>query len=301
MTNETSDLQENGNSGVVIKHDNVVLTCIDGSSVSEAVCDYASWIANTASAPLKLLHTIPHPSTAQVSDYSGAIGLGSREDLLNELTEVEQSRSKLLIEKGQLLLKGCKERVKNADVKDVEICQRHGTLTEALIDLEEKTRVIVVGIRGEDHDEAQDQGVGTKLESIARSVHKPILVVNRAFKKPQTIMLAYDGSPCCKKAIDMIANSQLFKGTNCHIVHVGEHAESLLRTASELLKGAELTISTKQLTGKTDEALAEYQAENDIDLMLMGAFSHSRFREFLWGSFTAKMLAKTRKPLLLLR
>ncbi len=289
------------------RQDNVVLTCIDGSSVSEAVCDYASWIAKMADAPLKLLHTIPHPSSAQISDYSGAIGLGAREDLLNELTEVEQSRSKLLIEKGQHLLKASKERVKNAEVKDVEICQRHGSLTESLIDLEDKTRVIVVGIRGEDHDatagekKAQQKGVSTKLESIVRSVHKPILVVNRAFKQPKNVMLAYDGSPACKKALDMIASSPLFKSTTCHIVHVGEDAESLLRSAAELLKDTGIATTTKQLGGKVDEALADYQAENDIDLMLMGAFSHSRFREILWGSFTAKMLAKTRKPLLLLR
>lgn len=289
------------------RNDIVVLACIDGSSVSEAVCDYASWIAKTANAPLKLLHTIPHPSPPQVSDYSGAIGLGAREDLLHELAAVEQSRSKLLIEKGQHLLKASKERVKNTNVKDVEICQRHGSLSESLIDLEDKTRVIVLGIRGEDHDahssekNTHEQGVSTQLESIVRSVNKPILVVNRAFKQPKNVMLAYDGSPACKNALDMIANSPLFKNITCHIVRVGEDAESLLSSASELLKGTGIHTTTKQLSGKVEEALADYQAENSIDLMLMGAFSHSRFREFLWGSFTAKMLAKTHKPLLLLR
>ena len=53
---------------------NFVLCCIDGSSVTEAVCD-----------------------------YSGAIGLGSSEELLNELTEIEQTRSRLLIKQGQLI------------------------------------------------------------------------------------------------------------------------------------------------------------------------------------------------------
>ena len=43
------------------------------------------------------------------------------------------------------------------------------------------------------------------------------------------------------------------------------------------------------------------QIENDIELTLMGAFSHNRFRDLLLGSFTAKMLAATNRPLLLLR
>lgn len=44
-----------------------------------------------------------------------------------------------------------------------------------------------------------------------------------------------------------------------------------------------------------------YQAEHDIDLTLMGAFSHTRLRELVLGSLTAKVLLKSNKPLLLLR
>ena len=32
---------------------NLILSCIDGSSVSEAVCDYSSWIASRLNLPLK--------------------------------------------------------------------------------------------------------------------------------------------------------------------------------------------------------------------------------------------------------
>ena len=66
-----------------------VMACIDGSSVSESVCDYASWIASEIFRPLKLTHTIANNQHAAIADYSGAIGLGSQQDLLNELTEVE--------------------------------------------------------------------------------------------------------------------------------------------------------------------------------------------------------------------
>lgn len=283
-------------------HDNkAVLACIDGSSASEAVCDYASWISQKIKAPLTLLHSIEHINTPQGSDYSGAIGLGSREGLLNELVAVEQQRSRLLVEKGQLMLKAAQERATVHGAPQIEICQRHGVLSESLIALEEKTRVIVLGIRGETHDNGQFQGVGNKLESVVRSVHKPILVVNRAFTPPKKVMLAYDGSPACKKALEMICSSALFKETPCHVVHVGEQGETLLREAAEALRQASIETTTAQLSGKIETALARAQAEENIDLMLMGGFTHHRFREFLWGSFTAKMLAHTHKPLLLLR
>ncbi len=282
-----------------MKNNNVVLACLDGSSVREAVCDYACWIAKKVESPLTLLHTIEHAYTPPISDYSGAIGLGTREELLEELTDVEQSRSRLLIEKGQCMLNDAKERVIAAGVEAPELCQRHGTLSESLIDLEDSTRALVLGIRGEHHE--NQSGISTQLESIIRSLHRPILVVNKAFTEPKKIMLAYDGSDSCKKALDMVASSTLFKSLPCHIVHVGEKAESLLGEAAKVLRDADIDVSTAALSGKIDEAITAYQAEQDIDLMLMGAFSHSRFRGLLLGSFTEKMLKTTNKPLLLLR
>lgn len=278
----------------------VVLTCIDGSSVTPYVCDYAAWIANKAGAPLKLLHTIEHHQVPPVSDLSGAIGLGSREELLMELTAIEQSRSKLMIEKGQLMLKGAKERVQANGIASPELCQRHGALVESLIELESKTRVLVVGIRGESHESMQ-AGIGTQLESVIRAMHKPILVVNTEFKEPKRVMLAYDGGPACKKALDMVINSPLFQDVDCHVVHVGTEGEKLLNEAESQLKDAGIQTSSAQIQGKIHEALATYQEQNDIDLMLMGAFSHNRIRDFLVGSFTEKMLDRSQRPLLLLR
>ncbi len=280
---------------------NLILSCIDGSSVSEAVCDYSSWIASRINLPLKLLHTIEHKNNPAVSDFSGAIGLGSQEDLLNELTEIEQSRSRLLIKKGQLMLSAAKQRVEEQVSIEVESSQRHGSLTESLVELENEIRVLVLGIRGEAHQQSGD-GIGTQLETVIRSLHRPILVVNKEYTKPEKVMLAYDGSDACSKALQMLASSPLFKGISCHIVHVGDKdAESLLSEASQKLTSAGLEVTSVQLHGKIEEVMAEYQIQNDIDLTVMGAFSHNRVRDFLLGSFTAKMLAATQRPLLLLR
>ncbi|MFT5520127.1 MAG: nucleotide-binding universal stress UspA family protein [Enterobacterales bacterium] len=284
----------------MIKKQKLILACIDGSSVTEAVCDYSSWIANGVSAPLKLLHTIEQGNTPVIADYSGAIGLGSSEELLNELTEIEQKRRGLLIKQGQLMLDAAKHRINESGINSPLVIQMHGSLSESLIELEEEIRVVVVGIRGESHDKIDDD-VGTQLEAVIRSLHKPILVVNREFTEPKTVMLAYDGSESCKKALNMVASSPLFKGTLCHIVHVGDNGEGLLREASEVLTEVGITVKTAQLSGKVEEVLAQYQRDSQIDLMMMGAFSHNRFRDFLLGSFTTKMLEATNRPLLVLR
>lgn len=280
-----------------------VLSCVDGSSFSQVVSDYAAWIAKTVNVPLRLLHTIEHRNIPPVTDLSGTIGLGASEELLIELTQLEESRSRLLVKKGNIMLQAAKERALEAGVDIVNIEQRHGNLTEALVEMEDAIRVLVVGIRGESHDDRQT-GVGTQLETIVRSLHKPILVVNKVFERPKKIMLAYDGSDAAKKALSMVASSLLFKSIPCHLIHVvnaDAEQDPVLHEAENILRDAGISVSGIMLRGKIDEVLSAYQAEHDIDLTVMGAFSHNRVRDFLLGSFTAKMLASTQKPLLLLR
>lgn len=282
----------------------LVLACIDGSSISSAVCDYAAWITQRVDAPLKLLHTIEHQDTPVTSDLSGNIGLGSQEHLLEDLTQLEQQRSKILMQQGKLMLQAAKDRVQQAGVAEPITVQRHGSVSESLIDLEDEIRVLVLGVRGEGHDQQQEK-ISSHLEMMVRAIHRPILVVNDEFTTPQTIMLAYDGSEAAEKAVAMVASSPLYKGLTCHLVCVNKNAAnaaSLLQQAqAKLKKATDLTLFTASLSGKADQELYAYQQENDIDLTIMGAFSHTRLREMLLGSFTVKMLIHTKKPLLLLR
>lgn len=280
-----------------------VLACLDGSAQSEAVCDYAIWIAKTLNQPLCFLHTIEHKVAPAVADLSGAIGLGSSEELLQDLASVEQQRNSLLIKKGKLMLQAAKQKAESAGVLDIRIQQLHGSLSESLIELEDEIAILVMGIRGKQHED-DSRGVGAQLETVVRALHKPILVVNKSFSQPKKIMLAYDGSDAANKALDLVASSPLAKNIPCHLVHVTEHGQSdiqLLEQAINTLRSASVDVKGIGLEGKIEKVLTEYQAEENIDLMVMGAFSHNRVRDFLLGSFTASMLANTQKPLMLLR
>lgn len=282
---------------------NMVLAGIDGSSISGAVADYAAWIAASVGAPLTFLHNIERSPMPAVSDLSGSIGLGSQEQLLEELTELEAKRSRLLAEQGKIMLAEARGRALNQGVGDAQICQRHGSLVETLVEWEEHIRVLVLGVRGEEH-EGQDDRLGNQLETIIRSLHKPVLVVNHAFQRPQQIMLAYDGSEAADKALDMLCTSPLYRGMHCHLVYasrVGQQAGNLLVTAEDRLKKAGLMVKTVMLEGSPQAQLLAYQQAHGIQLVVMGAFGHSRVREMIWGSLTLTMLTQAKVPLLLLR
>ena len=283
---------------------NLVLAGIDGSSLSDAVCDYAAWIANKVEAPLKLLHTIDHhPEHADHTDITGNIGVDSRDHLMDELTQLEQQRSKLRLQQGKQLLQAAKQRVELAGFANPITNQRHGSLVESLIELEHAIRVLVIGVRGKVHENQPDK-IGAKLESIIRSLHKPILVVNAEFKAPERIMLAYDGSPAAEKALDMVATSPLYQGLTCHLVCVSqdEGKGQLLEVAANKLKLAgDIEVIAQKLTGKPEQVLCDYQDQHAIDMTVMGAFGHTRIHDWLLGSFTVRMLTHSQKPLLLLR
>lgn len=280
-----------------------VMAAIDGSKFSEGVCDYAAWASLALEAPLTFLHVVDnHPQTAE-ADLSGNIGLGSREHLLEELSELEEKRAKVAQEQGRLMLQAARERAVEGGVTEPGSRQRNGTLVETLEDLEEEIRLLVVGKRGETAH--QDSGhLGSNLERVVRTLHRPILMVPDAFKRPEKVMIAFDGSKTTRKGVEMLARSPLFDGVPVHVVIVGAETgdnRSQLDWALKTLRDAGHEAEGAIRAGEVEATLRAYQEEQGIDLLVMGAYGHSRIRHLLVGSTTTAMLRKAKGPVLLLR
>ncbi len=278
-----------------------ILACIDDSDISGAVCDYAAWISAQTATPLELLHTVNHHARSARTDMSGSIGLGSQEHLLEELSDLELLRSKLWLKQGKLMLESAKERVIEACAGDVKILQRHGGLAESLVELEERIQVLVLGMEGRQDNSPH---LSSQLETVIRSLHRPMLIVNHEFKLPERIMIAYDGGEAADKAVNMVAGNPLYKDLECHLICVNKNsdtAEALLKKAGDRLQAAGIRLTCTRLEGKPEIELCSYQEDKQIDLIVMGAFSHTRIHDLFLGSFTVKMLLNTQKPLLLLR
>lgn len=283
----------------------IVLACIDGSKLSEAVCDYAAWVAKHIDAPLKMLHTIDHHhEKATTLDLSGNIGLDSRDHLLEDIASHEQQKSKIRLQQGKAILQAAKNRAIGDGISDPLTCLQHGNLVESLIELQEQIQILVVGARGKVHEDHPHQ-IGDKLEAMIRSLHLPILVIYDKFTPPRQVMIAYDGSETADKAVNMIAKSPLSQSFNCiHLVFASPKgaSDSLFeRPRHKLETSTNADVVCQILLSKPKPALCHYQAEHSIDLTIMGAFSHNRIHDWLLGSFTTKMLINTHTPLLLLR
>ncbi|HBM07446.1 universal stress protein UspA [Pseudomonas sp. 10B238] len=282
---------------------NNVLACIDGSPQAAAVCDCAAWASLQLDAPLTLLHVLDQQQYPAAGNLSGIIGLGSREYLLEELAALDEKRSKLALEEGRMMLDSAKQRVVTAGVMQPDVRQRHGDLVESLRELESDTRLLVIGKQGEDSG-TDLQLIGSQLESVIRTLHRPILVTPASFSVPNSVMLAFDGSATTRKGVEMLASSPLFKGIPIHLVMVGEDtgdSRALLESARDALTAAGFEVHIAIRAGEVGPTLHAYQAEHGIGLLVMGAYGHSRIRQFLVGSTTTSMIRSTTTPLLLLR
>jgi nucleotide-binding universal stress UspA family protein len=280
-----------------------VMACIDASPSAVAVCDYAAWASLRLGAPLRFLHVLDHVRYPASADLSGSIGLGTRENLLDDLAALDEKRSRLALEQGRLMLESARERAVAAGVARPECRQRHGDLVETVAEMEGEIRLLVMGRQGESSG-SLGQHVGSHLESVIRTMHRPILVTPTSFTPPASVMLAFDGSETTRKGVQMLATSPLFRGMPVHLVMVGAgtpEAVHQVEQARRVLVDAGFDVPTEIRTGEVEATLHAYQTEHGIDLLVMGAYGHSRIRRFLVGSTTTSVVRTTRTPLLLLR
>ena len=280
-----------------------VVACIDGSRAAPAVCDYSVWASRHMETPLMLLHVLDEERFPAEPDLAGNIGLGSREHLLDELAELDRKRSRLALEHGHHLLDEAEQRVKAAGVEETVKRQRHGDLTESLLALENQTRLLVMGLHGESSSD-RDQHIGSQLETVIRSMHRPILLVPDDYSEPRSAMLAFDGSATAFRGVELLAGSPVLKGLPLHLVMIGADTadrREQLKKAGQMLEGYGIDITLAIRAGDVEPALHAYQEEHDIDVLVMGAYGHSRIRQFLVGSTTTTMLKTAQKPLVILR
>ena len=280
-----------------------IIACIDGSAMAQSVCDAAIWASRKLEKTVLFLHTIQKEQQHGADDLSGAIGLGASAALLEEMAALDQKRAELALQLGKNMLSAAAERAGEYGVSAVEQKQRHGDLLESLTDLEEEARIVVLGRSGEGH-QGSFSALGSHVEQLIRQLHTPLLIVPKHFSTPKNFMLAYDGRDTADKAVQRIIRSDLLKGLPCHLVTVRNKVDDQMgrfERTKALLESEGFEVTARYLEGDIYDSLLGYKQQHDIDLMLIGAFAHSKIRQFFLGSNTLRMIESATKPMIVLR
>ncbi|MDA0186323.1 MAG: universal stress protein [Proteobacteria bacterium] len=280
-----------------------IVALVDGSIYSASVCDHAAWIASRTGASVELIHVLGRREASDTHDHSGAIALGARTALMEELAALDAQRAKLISHRGRAILDDAQALLEKVGVTEVNTRLRNGDIVEAVADVEADARVILIGKRGEAADFAKGH-LGSNLERIIRASHKPVFVASRAFKPISKVLVAYDGGASAMKAVDHIARSPLFQGLAVRIVAVGTATPEVtkgLNDARAMLQAAGIEAETSVLPGQPEAALAKLVEEAQFDMLVMGAYGHSRIRSLIIGSTTTAMIRACKVPVVLMR
>lgn len=279
-----------------------ILVCTDGSHYGSVCCEYGGWIASRLKSPVEVLYVtdLRQFEVPLIADLSGSLGIQPYQAILGQLQELEGKKAKVILEAAEAAVK--------KRFPDAAITRTHktGLLVDSLSDLEKDASFVLLGKRGERSGFATEH-LGSTVERVVRASSRPCLVTSRSFREPKRMLLAYDGGKSGQKAVEFLATHDGFKDLEIHIVIVaeesGEEEEALknLREAETRLKEAGYTTVCHMLHGIPEETIAEYVAAQEITLLIMGAYGHSRIRRLFIGSTTSEMIRRCHVPVMLFR
>jgi len=276
---------------------------IDASAYTESVTDHAAWVSRTTGYGLDLVHVVDHRRRTAPLDFTGNLALGARSTLMDTLTKHDAEASRLAREAGAAVLDAAKAHAEAAGAVDVHAKLRTGEMLEAVKDFETGSRLLVVGKRGGHADFAAGH-LGSNLERVVRAAHRPVLVASRAFTQPSHAVIAFDGGASVGKAISHIADGALFSGVKLTLLNAGRRDDGLERemdAAAKLLKEAGHQVETVFAGGEPEKVILGHVADTGADLLIMGAYGHSRIRTLIIGSTTTEMVRSCRIPVMLFR
>jgi nucleotide-binding universal stress UspA family protein len=161
--------------------------------------------------------------------------------------------------------------------------------------------LIIVGQQHPDSTESNDVPEGVLQDTGCPTLIVPYAGVGRAFAK--NVMVAWDDSaPAARAVHDSLA--LIAKAKRVEIVAVRtKDSESDEDPCAEIcahllrhgVKAEGITL--RKNGGNVSDMLLSHAADNNCDLLVMGSYGHSRWREFIFGGVTEDMLEKTTIPI----
>lgn len=283
-----------------------IFLCTDGSLYSQVSYDYAAWLAKRTEVAIEVLYVTDRrkEEAVRMPDFSGSIGIGSYQQLLDKLVTLESDRAKINHKRAKYILQQAQSFFSTKEVTNVKLTHETGFLVDLFHKLETNADLIILGKRGETAKFASEH-LGANMERIVRSSHKPCLVTPREYRPINKVLLAYDGGKSASKALDYLTKNPFSEDLELHIITVATRdrslAEKRLQTALNTAVAANLKPICQLLEGEPEVQMQKYVEEQNIDFLIMGAYGHSRIRHLVIGSTTAQMLRSSHIPVLLFR
>ncbi|MGB0670260.1 MAG: universal stress protein [Rhodospirillales bacterium] len=268
-----------------------ILTALSGHDAPEPQADAAGFLARTLSARLTLLHV-----SADVADVLPLVGEGMSGALIDELTRVTERegaerRKRAEAIRDRLAEGGTEIKWRNvAGREDEEIAVR-GRLAD----------LIVLALP----DAKTDQVGGLSLHAALFEAGRPLLCVPKSgfSAMPRHVAISWNGSAQGARAV---AAAAPFLGDAEKVTVLNAKTGLAQPVCCEAVinyldaHGVSADLDSFQPSGSSIGAeLLGHCAAGGVDLLVMGAYTHSRMRQLILGGVTSHVLEHASLPVLM--
>lgn len=276
-----------------------ILIPTDGSDYGKTAIAYGIYIARKLDAQLTGLHVVDIRLIRGpvFTDISGSVGLPPYQEFLPAIESGLDAKADAILQDFREL---CEAAGVHPETKKVK-----GVIDETIIEEGRKCcDWILLAQRGE-HFHIDDGAIlGSTAQSVVRRSGKPVLVTPEHFREIESMAVAYDGSAPAHKALKLAAELSGRTAWPLSVVIITTDpsvGEKTSKKAEEFLASLKIDSATLILPGKEDKELLKFIREGAVELLVMGAYGHNRFRELMVGSTTSSVIRKSPIPVLLTR
>ena len=272
-----------------------ILVPTDGSRLSAVGVSYAISLAKQHDAMLHGLHVVDVKLLEGpfLRDISASLGTAPYVNYQNNMALILEERGKAAL--GAFTV-ACEE----ASVPH-ETSQATGSVARSIVENSELADMVIMGRSGE-HTDWLEGLLGSTTEAVVRRAQSPVLVTGRETARIERFVVAYDDSPHAKKALQIGVTIGETWDVPFDVLWVGKESdEDPFTEARSYLAAHAVEVEYVSQTGDPSEVLVEYARKHELDLLVMGAYGHTKVRELVVGSTTAFAINHAPCPILLTR
>jgi len=275
----------------MIKH---ILVPTDGSEQALIGVRYAVAVAKHLGATIHGLHVVDVKLLEGPFLRDVAASLGTA-----PFANYQGNISMILEERGEAALSAVVQQCELAQVPYTTE-QATGPVPRTIVEQSELREMIVLGRSGE-HSEWLGGLLGSTTEAVVRHARRPVLITNNEAPKSSHFLVAYDGSSNAKRALQAGAEYASAWNAPLDVLVISAKAEPIVAEAEKYLQPHALEIHVEVRDGDPSETIVAYAAERAVDLLIMGAYGHTKVRELVVGSTTAYAMNHAPCPMLMAR
>ncbi len=272
-----------------------ILVPTDGSDYASIGVRYGAALAKQYGATLHGLHVVDIKLLEGpfLRDVSASLGTAPYVNYQGNIAMILEERGKTALE---AFCKACE----TAGVV-AETSQATGIVARCILEKSELADLIVMG-RGGEHSQWLDGLIGSTTEAVTRRAAQPVLITGTDTPGTERFLVAYDGSHHARRALQAAVGISTHWNMPFHVLVVSDRkAAGLIEEAQAYLEAHDIEVEYVLKQGDPSEVIVAYARECSADLLVMGAYGHTKVRELVVGSTTAYAINHAPCPLLLLR